>query len=243
MFFRNHDFDDGGRAVLTDPPTADAVTLADAKRALGIAATDISQDLAITSAIAAASDALDPAAGGWLGRALRPQSWELQLRQFSQRLGSAFHINPRQPAPAHAIVLPYPPLLSVDSVKYTDTNGVNQTLALGVDYRVIGMGQVYGKAWIAPLYNASWPVARLDDASVRIRFTCGYDEGDAVMPRSLKNAIVLGARALLSVSTRDMLLLEDRVEGLGWKRFQNNPAVADIVDKAMRALLINLAIS
>jgi hypothetical protein len=58
-----------------------AVTLADAKVALGI--TDASQDTLVTAAIAAAADALDPAAGGWLGRALRTQTWELQLRSFA----------------------------------------------------------------------------------------------------------------------------------------------------------------
>lgn len=242
--YRNFDFSDGGRAVLTDPPTDPVVTLSDAKKALGISLTDTSQDPAITAAIDAASDALDPAAGGWLGRALRPQSWELQLRSFGLQ-HRYFQVNPRQAqaAPAHAILLPYPPLLSVDSVKYIDVNGADQTLLLGTDYRVMGMGQVYGKAYIAPLYGLSWPVPRIDDASVRVRFTCGYDEDVAIMPSSLRSAVILGARALLSISTRDMLLLEDRVEGMGWKRFQNNPAVADIVNKAVRSLLINLTIS
>jgi hypothetical protein len=86
-------------------------------------------------------------------------------------------------------------------------------------------------------------VPRVDDASVRIAFTAGYDEADNIMPKALRSAIILATRALLSVSTRDMLLMEDRIEGLGWKRFQNNPAAADVVDKAVRSLLINLKIS
>jgi len=242
MYFRSHDIEDVGHAVLTDAPTDPAITLDDAKKALGI--TDTAQDNAVSAAIAAASDALDPAAGGWLGRALRTQSWELQLRSFgSQQTRFGANLNPRQPTLAHRIVLPYPPLLSVDSVKYLDINGVDTTLVLGTDYRVLGMGQIYGKSYIAPLYQQSWPVPRVDDASVRIRFTCGYDEGDAIMPQALRQAIVLGARALMSLAGRDMLLMEDRVDGFGLKRFQNNPAAADVLDKAMRSLLINLAIS
>jgi hypothetical protein len=240
MFFRNADFVDGGRAVLIEPPTDPAITLADAKKALGIS--DASQDLAVQAAIDAASDVLDPASGGWLGRALRPQTWELQLRSFAAHQHHFFS-SPLHPVDAHKILLPYPPFLQMVSVKYLDINGVDQTLALGTDYRVLGAGQAYGKAFIAPLYGASWPVPRVDDASVRIQFTCGYDDDAAIMPRALRSAIVLGARALLSVSTRDMLLMEDRVEGLGWKRFQNNPAAADVVDKAVRSLLINLKIS
>jgi hypothetical protein len=196
----------------------------------------------VQAALDAASDALDPASGGWLGRALRTQSWELQLRSFSEHREHFFN-SPRRAPEAHRILLPYPPLQSVDSVKYLDINGVDQALVLGTDYRVLGMGQPYGKAYIAPLYGASWPVPRVDDASVRIAFTAGYDEADNIMPKALRSAIILATRALLSVSTRDMLLMEDRVEGLGWKRFQNNPAAADVVEKAVRSLLINLQIS
>jgi uncharacterized phiE125 gp8 family phage protein len=241
MFYGHHENGDGGRAVLIDPPTDPAVTLADAKKALGIS--DSGQDLIIGAAIAAASDALDPAFGGWLGRALRTQTWELQLRGFSRRHHSFCFLNPRQAQEAHYIVLPYPPLQSIESVKYLDVNGVSQTLVKDTDFRVIGQGQPYGKAAIAPLYAQTWPVPRFDDASVRIQFTCGYDENDFIMPKALKAAIVLGARALMSVSARDMLLFEDRVEGLGSKRYQNNPAAADIVNKAVSSLLFNLAIS
>lgn len=242
MFYgHHHENGDGGRAVLTDAPTDPAVTLADAKKALGIA--DTSQDLIVGAAIAACSDTLDPAFGGWLGRALRTQSWELQLRGFSRRHHGFCFINPRQAQEVHYIVLPYPPLQSVDSVKYIDVNGIDQTLVKDTDFRVIGQGQPYGKAAIAPLYGQAWPVPRFDDASVRIRFTCGYEESDFIMPKGLKAAIVLGARALMSVSARDMMLFEDKVEGLGSKRYQNNPAAADIVTKAVTSLLFNLKIS
>jgi hypothetical protein len=54
-------------------------------------------------------------------------------------------LSPRHPPDAHRIVLPYPPLQSVSSVKYLDVNGVDQTLVLGTDYRVLGMGQTFGK--------------------------------------------------------------------------------------------------
>jgi uncharacterized phiE125 gp8 family phage protein len=236
--FRNHDISDGGRAILITPPALDdpAVSLADAKVALGI--TDDSQDAIVAAAINAAADVLDPAAGGWLGRALRPQIWQLQLRSFGEHRAQWRRHSP------HAIVLPYPPLLSVDSVQYLDVNGANQTLASGTDFRILGIGQPFGKAWIAPLYAGSWPVCRIDDASVRVEFTCGYDdsdESDMQMPRSLTNAIILGARALMSISTKDMTLFEDNVVGIGYRRYQNSPAVADIVNKAVQGLLTNLA--
>jgi hypothetical protein len=137
MFFRNADFVDGGRAVLIEPPTDPAITLADAKKALGIS--DASQDLAVQAAIDAASDVLDPASGGWLGRALRPQTWELQLRSFAAHRNISFRARAARRG-AQASCCPIRRCKSVDSVKYLDINGVDQTLVLGTDYRVLGMG-------------------------------------------------------------------------------------------------------
>jgi len=61
-----------------------------------------------------------------------------------------------------------------------------------------------------------------------------YDEGDNIMPKDLKAAIVLGApRADVGFLARHACCFEDRVEGLGSKRYQNNPAAAEIVTKAV----------
>src|SRR2546430_1116586 len=66
--------------ILIEAPDQDVISLADCKAAIGIV--DDSQDSAIQIAIRAVSDALDPASLGWLGRALRRQTWELQLESF-----------------------------------------------------------------------------------------------------------------------------------------------------------------
>ncbi|WLA52369.1 hypothetical protein QIH80_21115 [Bradyrhizobium elkanii] len=141
-----------------------------------------------------------------------------------------------------AIPLPYPPLIDIVSVKYFDANGVDQTMVLGTDFRVLGMGQPLGQQEIAPPLGKSWPVARLDDASVRIRFNCGYDEDVNVMPRQLKSALCLAVRDLLPLLTRDQMLLEDRVEGVSTKRYQNNPQLAAVVQSAIGSLLANLRV-
>lgn len=232
--FRNNDISDGGRPVLIEAPDDPVISLADAKKALGIP--DTSQNDALTAALAAAVATLDPASNGWLGRALMPQTWELQLLSFNDRRCSPrAHYNPQ------SIPLPYPPLIAIVSVKYLDMAGADQTLALGTGYRVLGVGQPFARQAIAPPFGGSWPATRVDDAAVRIRFTCGYDEDVNVMPKQLIQAICLSARALLPLMTRDVMLLEDKVEGLGSKRYQNNPEFSAIVEKAIGALLVNLA--
>jgi hypothetical protein len=234
--FRNNDVSDGGLAVLLVPPEAPVITLEECKAALGISGTE--KDSAITAAIGAVTGTLDPAFGGFLGRGIGTQKWQLQLRSFSDR-----RPKPQAYANPLAIPLPYPPLISVDGVKYIDGDGNDVALLLGTDFRVLGMGAPLSKQSIAPLYAKAWPVARADDASVRIEFTCGYDGETNKMPPNLLQAICLGVRALLSAGARDVLLTEDRVEGIGSQRYQATAEATEIVTRAVSSLLANLVTS
>lgn len=142
------------RALIT-PSTDDVITLDAVKKHLRV---DFAEDdETIGGMIAVAVAQLDPAAGGALGRALRPQTWELRLRGF----------------PSRGIILPYPPLISITSFKYDDNAGVEQTLVEGTDYRILGQGTLQ-KQVLSPPYMRWWPIARCDHESVRIRFTSGY---------------------------------------------------------------------
>lgn len=236
--FRNNDISDGGRPVLITPPDYNStpiVSLAECKSALGIASS--SQDALLAMALDAAIAALDPSTNGWLGRALGAQTWELQLRSFNDRRQTVRpHYNPL------AIPLPYPPLISVASVKYFDASGNDTTMVEGTDYRVLGVGEVFARQAIAPLYGKTWPIARVDDASVRVRYSCGYDgQTGRITPPQLSTAICLSVRALIPVLSRDGMLAEDRVDGVGWKKYQNNPEFAQVTRAAAASLLANLS--
>lgn len=87
-------------------------------------------------------------------RAFVTQVWELTLDGF----------------PYGAINLPLPPLQTVDSIKYVDTDGVEQTLD-PFAYRVLTSGE---PGAVKPLYNTTWPATLNDVDTVKIRFTCGY---------------------------------------------------------------------
>lgn len=147
------------RLVLVTAPTADVVALADVKRHLRVEHDE--DDGLITLYLDAAVAMIDPAAGGWLGRALRPQTWELRLDAF----------------PCGGIVLPHPPLIAMTSFKYDDADGVEQTLAAGTGYRVIGSGGT-DPVTLLPPWSGSWPSARATPESVRVRFQCGHAVAD-----------------------------------------------------------------
>ncbi|MCP1731274.1 head-tail connector protein [Bradyrhizobium elkanii] len=152
---------------------------------------DYSDDDALISAmIVAAVGLLDPAAGGTLGRALRPQTWELQLPSFYLDTGNEpyrrfDHDGRRSWRDSHsAIKLPHPPLISIDSVTYDDEAGEAHTLIENTDFRVIGKGGRSSQS-IIPAPGKCWPAARWQPDAVRIRYTCGYPAPAAAQGETL----------------------------------------------------------
>jgi uncharacterized phiE125 gp8 family phage protein len=210
-----------GKLLIT-APTTDVVTVAECKAMVpSVASAD---DTALQMLINAAVQTLDPAGGGWLDRALRPQTWELRLDHF----------------PACEIVLPYPPLLSIDSFVYDDAaNGDEQTLAVDTDYRIVGAG-TKGKQSLRPPYNGAWPSARYDVDTVRIQYTCGYTKpGNAAsdtLPAPIKQAIVLMVKDGWGVMERNLFESQVTVDGVLSKEF----VVTENATKVMRAAADNL---
>ena len=81
-------------------------------------------------------------------------------------------------------VLPKPNLVSVTSIKYLDTNGVQQTLsasAYSIDIR-----SVPGR--IVPVYQTDWPAYRNFANSLEVIYVAGYGAASAV-PNAVKGAI------------------------------------------------------
>ena len=119
------------RLELVTAPTVEPLTAAEAKTRLGIGA-EVA-DATMDSFIKAARQTID-GRDGWLGRALNTQTWKLLLPGF----------------PCEPIRIPFPPLISVGSVKYYDLAGDLQTVDPG-DYRILAGA----RPEIAP--TGSWP--------------------------------------------------------------------------------------
>jgi uncharacterized phiE125 gp8 family phage protein len=206
------------RPVLITAPTDAVVTLDDFKAQMRDPGDD---DDFLQAVLDAAVAQIDPAGGGWLERALRTQTWELRLDRF----------------PAHEIRLPYPPLIAITSVIYTDTGGTTQTLAATTGYRVIDGGRS-GKSFLRPPYNGCWPVSRCDSDAVKIRYTCGYalTPSDS-MPAPIKQAVLLMGRALYDIGKRDMTLSQDTVVGVRSRSYAVTAEAAQLARQAAENLL------
>lgn len=162
-------------AAATNP-----VTLTEAKAHLREVDTD--NDTLIGSMVSAATKYAEK----FLGRALIDQTWELVLDEFPTDEDEL------------AIKIPLPPLIEVESIKYDDGDGVEQTL--DEDLYVVDSASQPG--WVVPV--STWPTS-INDAvnSVRIRFRAGYldtsvSPAEENVPDNIKAAILLHVGALFA---------------------------------------------
>lgn len=159
------------RTLVITPPSAPVVTWEEAAGHLGLL--EDSQQLLVEGMIDAAIASID-GPGGWLGRALGPQTLELRTRCFG----------------AAGLRLLYPPVIDIVSVKYLDGDGAEQTLDAGT-YELLG-------ADLVPAWDQSWPSIGGHAEAVRVRYRAGYaaapppaDPLVAAVPATVKAAILL----------------------------------------------------
>lgn len=144
-------------------PDVEPVSLADAKSHMRVTTTD-ENDL-ITALIVAARFHIEAATG----RQMITASWEWSLPCF----------------PSHdTFAVPLPPLQSVTHIKYTDSNGDEQTLA----DTVYDVDIVSRRGRIGLAYGQSWPSIRNDMNAVRITFVAGYGDAASDIPANLIHA-------------------------------------------------------
>ena len=85
------------------------------------------------------------------------------------------------------LLLPRYPLVSVSSVKYTDSAGTEQTWSS--DNYIVDVYSQPGRIWLG--YGAGWPSATLRPGpSIAVRYVAGFGAADDV-PDALKSAVLL----------------------------------------------------
>ena len=150
---------------LSSGPATEPVTLAEAKIHLHYDATD--QNDRIEALIKAARSSCEVETN----RAMITQTWVLQLERF----------------PSSVIDIPLPPLQSITSIAYVDSNGDSQT----IDSDNYQLDTVSEPGRIAPASGCSWPSTNSDYlAAVTITFVAGWTEA-ANVPDEIKQAIYL----------------------------------------------------
>ncbi len=160
---------------LVTAPATEPISRAEAKTHLREDGT--AQDTHIDGLIIAARQAIE----AYIGRGLIDQTWDLKLSRF-----------PNGEAEGDAIILPYPPLSSVTSVKYVNGSGVETTLVVNTDYVVLKpSGPNADRGLIDLAYGKEWPTPREQKDAVRVRFIAGYGASGNNVPAAIRNAMLL----------------------------------------------------
>ena len=133
--------------------TFEPVTLAEAKLWLKIEDDQTTDDAVVLLLITA----MRIFAENLTGRCFARRQLELRLEKF-----------PLQNRP---IELPYPPLASVEYIRYVDSAGAEQELSGSPEAFQADTGSYPGRVF--PLYSTDWPDALEQPGSVRIGYTAG----------------------------------------------------------------------
>ena len=154
-------------------PFDEPVTLAQAKEHLNVEHSN--DDTKISSLITSARQACE----NEMNRALIYQKRELRLEEF----------------PCDEIIVPNPPLYSVESITYIDTDGTEQTWAAS-KYQVDTKSE---PGRLMPAYGQAWPVTRAQYNAVVVTYWAGYtpvEVGSPTdfagnVPQAIKQAILV----------------------------------------------------
>jgi uncharacterized phiE125 gp8 family phage protein len=147
--------------------TTPAITLADAKQHLRV---DVDDDDALIETLVSV---VYQAAQERTERTLLQATWRLSLDAFT-----------------FTMLLPKPPCVSVQSVKYIDTNGTEQTL----DPATYVLDTQSEPARLTPAPNCTWPATQARINAVWVDYTAGY----GVEPASIPTPIVQWMKLAMS---------------------------------------------
>ncbi|MEH2476243.1 putative phiE125 gp8 family phage protein [Nitrobacteraceae bacterium AZCC 2161] len=210
------------RLTLIQSPNAEPLTADEVRERLNIGS-EVT-DAALESFIASSRLGLD-GVDGYLGRALITQTWRGTLDGFPSYYDH-HHCG-------HAIVIPLPPLQSINSITYVDGSGATQTIEDG-DYQIVPGPRPY----IVPAYGKSWPPARFQRDAVEIEFVAGYGDNGSDVPEPIRCAIALQVSQFRSLSSRDQNVMIDNVVGVGSKTYTTGrDGGADALTAAAMALV------
>lgn len=135
---------------VTSQPTSEPLSLAALKARLQIDHDDDDETLA--SLLVAARQKIE----SWEWRKHLTQTLTLTIDRF----------------PCGPIYLPYPPLQSVTSIVYVDSQGASQTLGVA-DYQV----DIYSEPGrIFPAYGTVWPSVQCVPNAVTVEYIAGHDD-------------------------------------------------------------------
>lgn len=170
---------------LLTPPAQEPVSLAEAKLHLRV---DFSDDDALIGALITAAR---QAAETITGRQLITARWKYILDGFPAGCSGSGSTALAFSLPGHAILIPKPPVQSIQGIDYIDANASAQVMP-STDYVA---DLACEPARITPVFGKTWPHALPQIGSVSVTFDAGYG-GAAAVPEGIKRWMLLRVGSL-----------------------------------------------
>lgn len=206
---------------LVTAPTIEPVSVADFKTHARVI--DASEDELVKIYIGAARQQAETI----LRRALISQQWKMVADRFpspmagklseywiGQQWGLAGQGGVSNFFPSdrtgYGIVIPINPVITVDSVKYIDTAGVQQTLSNSV-YIVDNVSE---PCRVMTGYGQVWPSTQQRVNAVEVTFTAGYGSSGSNVPEAIRHWIMLRAATLYENREEVAILNRGKLEQL-----------------------------
>lgn len=153
--------------TLTTAPATEPVTTADFKTWIGYSGSD--QDTIFGNLLKTARLWVEE----YLSRQLITATYTLKLDSF----------------PVVELFLPRPPIQSITSIAYLDSDGDSQALSTDI-YELTTRGTLARK------YNQVWPSVRYIHEAVTIVYVAGYGSSATDVPQPIRDAIMLFAKGV-----------------------------------------------
>jgi hypothetical protein len=230
--------------TLITPPTVEPLSVSDARDRLNLAVSDVS-DTALTAFIKSARQKLERR----YGVAMINQTWRLTLDRFPgwgqypypqdvgfypsmHRDGRPDYGNRLQRFEIQINMAPIAPD-GIQSVKYNDTDGSSQSMDPSL-YSLVP-GDLRSSLVLAD--QQTWPSTAFIAGAVQIQFVAGFGADDINVPESLKSAITLLVSHMRSLTTQNLFLSGDTVDGVGSKSYVVGGNAGAAIDAAVSSLM------
>ena len=178
----------------TVPPAIEPLTVADVKSHARIDTND--DDQLITNFLIPAAR---QKAELLTRRSFITQQWLAVLDAFPGSYLTGVPFGQTFGIPPHAVLLERPPILSIQSIKYTAMDGTTGTMNPATDFVDLTFGATVradNLMRITPQFGKIWPITLPQIGSVQIAYTAGYGPLATSVPATIRNWMLLRVAAL-----------------------------------------------
>ena len=190
----------------TAPPEIEPITLQKARYHAKVDADRTEEDWLILAAITAARQLAETQ----LGRRLITQTWRITIDSFidTQAMWNSIASS------SIAIEIPLSPLQSILSIKYFDSNNVEQTLdPAAYEYDPFAV-----RARVRPVWSTQWPQIRQRPDSIVISAIVGFGDTPEDVPASIRQWILCAVTSMYEnraiATERGELVMNSFLDGL-----------------------------